>query len=389
MLAIGTSGRWVQRLTDKFSEMTLSRLSYEVTWRNTSLNWSKVTDVQRQGVLCGPMVRTPLLGEELTERRRRQRKITPDAGLLSGDPLSQRPAPKPRAKGRCQSGRRGGRGGRGQGSVTVSNDDEPPEALPTSGSGAAALDAVGGSGHELPRLPRISQQHAGNPHDADEYDMFDIEHELEGLLEDEVEELQATFDSQPPAEFSADFGEAGASVFATAPDEMTRALDDAASEEAEVVGLHEGAVAPSASTDAVAEAMGAQPLAPIDPAEPAGGEAPPSVYERFSVSAVSGLGYVYHDGRSILRIQRNKPKGSCSVKCYRHSQCSFLTTMAAAPSDEAIIEWAFEVPAATLGGPLSEGKALGLQHVRLADRWKSKRGGGSAKSGGATASSSK
>lgn len=394
VLTIETSGRWAQHLTDKFSEMTLSRLSYELAWRDTSLNWSKVTSIERQGALCGPKVRTALFGEELTERRRQQRKIVPDAGLLSGDPLNQQPNARPRGRGRGQSSRHGGRGRReSKGPATDGNNTERPltiaGASPASGSGAATPGGTGGNTHELPTMPSHAQGHGETPHDADEYDVFDIEHELEGLLDEEVGELQATFDAQLPGEFSADFGEAGASVIPTIPDEVARALEEAASQEAGEVGLDEGAAAPDARLEAVADVMGAQPASCIGPAQPAGDEAPLSIYERLSVSAVSPMGYVYHAGRSILRIQRNKPRGGCSVKCYQHSQCSFLTTMAAAPSDEAIIEWAFEVPQAASGAPPSEAKALGRQHVRLAGRWKSKRGGGSASHDGATASSSK
>lgn len=118
------------------------------------------------------------------------------------------------------------------------------------------------------------------------------------------------------------------------------------------------------------------------PAPPAAEEQP--VIAKPVVVGPSESGYVFVDGRLAMRILRGNPKGSCSVKCYRHSSCTFLLTLKDAPPDAELIDWFFEVPAAEPGANADTPKALARKHVGLADRWRSKK---KAKGGAASSSS--
>ena len=69
------------------------------------------------------------------------------------------------------------------------------------------------------------------------------------------------------------------------------------------------------------------------------------------------------------------------MRCYRHPGCSVLLTLDMAPVDEELIEWCFELPAATPQMSSVDATALARQHVRLADRWQVQRGGSSASGG--------
>ncbi len=88
-------------------------------------------------------------------------------------------------------------------------------------------------------------------------------------------------------------------------------------------------------------------------------------------------GFVYDDLRSILRVQRGKPKGNVSISCYKHSACSFLVTEARAPPDIEIFRWLFEEPASARDASSAERKAAARRHIALAkEKWSAPRGGG-------------
>lgn len=75
----------------------------------------------------------------------------------------------------------------------------------------------------------------------------------------------------------------------------------------------------------------------------------------------------------MLRVLRGNPKGSLSVRCYRHTGCSFLLSERLAPDDDDLISWAYDVPGNEPGMSTEERKALAQRHKGLADKWRPKK----------------
>lgn len=87
-------------------------------------------------------------------------------------------------------------------------------------------------------------------------------------------------------------------------------------------------------------------------------------------------GYVYLDGRSVMRIQRNKPVGRCTVTCYRHPKCGALLNLDRTPSDADLLRWLFAMPAAPQGMPRDEAKEVAKEHSAMAKaKWSQRRQG--------------
>lgn len=79
----------------------------------------------------------------------------------------------------------------------------------------------------------------------------------------------------------------------------------------------------------------------------------------------SPMGYVYEEGRSVMRVQRGKPARSVTITCYRHSKCTMLLTEARCPSDLELNRWSLAVPAAPQGCSVEESRVLAAQHMAL------------------------
>lgn len=98
---------------------------------------------------------------------------------------------------------------------------------------------------------------------------------------------------------------------------------------------------------------------------------PPAPVELWrELGLVIGLGYVYdRTPRSVLRIQRGKPKNSVTVNCYKHPGCKLLLTEARCPADDVLKQWLYEVPPSSPGDK-EEGRRLATQHMDLGrGRW--------------------
>lgn len=225
------------------------------------------------------------------------------------------------------------------------------------------------------------------PGEGDEYDVFDVGAELAGLMEDDLEELVETFAADAPER---ELGFENEGLMAEAPIDPSTAVEliDAAAVEAEGAGL--GALPEGQGLDAAGTtpATADEATAPKDDAAPTPPVAQPQS-ERERVNGPSPSGYVWLDGRSVARILRGNPAGSCSVRCYRHTGCSFLLSLRDTPSDADLLQWLFEVPAAAPGSSSAESKSLGRQHVALADRWRSSKKRKSASSSSNAASGAK
>lgn len=84
----------------------------------------------------------------------------------------------------------------------------------------------------------------------------------------------------------------------------------------------------------------------------------------------SAAGYIYHEGRSVMRIQRNKPVGRLTLTCYRHPGCSMLINLDRPPTDDVLKQCLFEVEPPEAGADKEGRKALAKKHMRIGKaRW--------------------
>lgn len=242
-LAVEPSGVWVKGLVAKYSRMVLYALQNRVAWRDGSLNWSEVVGTSEVGLLSEPGLSQPLLSSTLAERRRRSRMVDAAGGLRQGDPLAA-PA-KASSKGRGRGGFALGRG-RGFGRL-----GRPTPEAPTSPDAAgASVVAHEGSPLPTPADRTLPGGHSSEPavlmQFPEEMDMCDIAAELDDLLEDDIEELVATYASDAPG-LAADSEHQG--LFVTEPEEasMPEGMREALEQEIQASGL--GAEGTGASDD--------------------------------------------------------------------------------------------------------------------------------------------
>lgn len=199
------------------------------------------------------------------------------------------------------------------------------------------------------------------------------EDENQDLDDDDLAELEATY------EMEAGGVDASANVVA---DVAERALEPLASARPDGSTIEEVAaslVGGVPGVEALAEEPGetdmdrnnslpdqAGPLAD----EVAAGlvQAPLEPWQR--MTPPSAAGYIYFEGRSVMRIQRNKLVGRLTLTCYRHPQCNMLINLDRAPPDEVLKQWLFEVGAPEEGASKEDRKALAKEHMRIGKaRW--------------------
>lgn len=381
-LDILPSGRWVESLTERFSNVTLFTLGYAVIWKDGTLNWSRVTNTTLEGVLLELGQRVALFDHELAERRRAQRLAQSGPGLRTGDPFAER-RPKAAAKApRKQTGAGRGRSHvrRQDGSASAGAEDERRSAASDASAHGAASAPLADEGASLIGAPSGADVVAN-----EEYDVFDLDAELEGLVADDLQELSATFGEDGAM---GSLGVDTEGLMPEAPVDATtiRQLEEAVAAEAEAVGMEQQPAEPSGVPNAEAAAQDEGPTTAPGAPQPQGEQDAPAPGDEARVVGPSDLGYVSLDGRVVMRILRGNPKGSLSVRCYRHTSCSFLLSLRDAPSDTELVKWLFEVPPAPAGSANEQSKVLGRRHVGLADRWRSSRRRGAAGSGAAAGS---
>lgn len=375
-IAIVHSGTWAAEMANTYATLTLFSLQYEVAWVDGSLCWSRITGLRREGTLYEPGMRKPMFQDKLSERRRQQRGQSATSSLRSGDPLAQRSV-SGRGNGRkAPSAKSTHRGAR-----ATQPPAQPRAAASDNTDGAIVdVDAPTAAPHRLDGNPEGEDfDMVGGAHD--EVDVFDVGVELAGLIEEDLVELGTCYGEDAVA--SGQVAESLPEAEARAPTVVPPGLEDALADEVAQSGLEE--------TPLETERPAPQPLASGSGGAGSSGDAlppppephhePVTVKERLGVTGPSEMGYVYHNGkgRPMLRILRGNPRGSVSVRCYQHTGCSFLLTLASAPCDDDLIEWGFEVPPALEDAPASESKALGEKHKRLADKWRPKKAKAAAK----------
>lgn len=366
-----SSGQWAEMLAAKFSTMSLYLLEYTVLLDDGTLNRSKVTSAADQGVLLCPGMRQPLFGQQLADRRRAQRMATASAGLQRGDPLN----PPPR-----RSSRGGGAATREGRGFTINRRRAPP----ASGRGRGQSQSAAGSSRAGSGSGALPEEHgivddAAGPEQGDDVaedalddiDEFRLEQELEGLVDDDIADLFASFEPQVQVNVVSDCVERNAAD--VEPESAAPGLAAVVSQDLEHTGLEAEGHIDDATQAMAGNAGGASSSSTAVAPAPPPPDAPPeqlSIRDRLGVSGPTPLGYCQQGGRQVLRILRGNPKGSLSVRCYRHVGCSFLLSLSAAPSDEDLIAWCFEVPQAPAGAPSAESKELARRHVALAEKWR-------------------
>ena len=337
--------------------MSLLRAHYDIPEdvEEGSIKWSRITTVDVIGPLWEVGKTKPLLADELKAQRAQQRQENASRRLRSDDPLNAEPS-----RGRALGGKRQKRG-RGAGDHEGHRGHKRARVGPAGGQVGDGAD--GGGGDDLPPLPNrgdggdwsfeadladIMQGEMG------EMDMADAD-ELASLASSDAAELQVSFEDA--AHCPGHEGDPSpASPLAPTMEAAPAAVEEIIRE--------------FASSDAVEEALASDTGADQEQAPPPALDPPAEEQPWQRLGDPSQMGYCYLDGRSVLRIQRGKPKNSCTVTCYRHSGCHLLLTMARCPSTDTLKQWAFEVPALAADASPAERKAQARKHMDMAmGRW--------------------
>lgn len=329
------SGRLVLDIVEVCRTAHLFTAEYSVPLDDGTLAWSRITALSCVGELMSPSMKQALYKDELAAKRREARGGSKQA-MRSGDPLSAQPL-SATSRRRCNRPRRGARA-----------DALAPISVAKAG-GQPTPEAMALSSADAP-MPSHSSTDL-NAHAAEA--LGDSMHELMlGALDLDVAdpsgEMPDDSDDSDGAELWATFAGGGATApehagddpdVLAAPGGSIVDVVRAAEEQAEAVGLgesgdaepsgHEGGAGSSGdgnnrSADVPFEALLEAVVGPrADPAAQCIGP--------------SADGYVQHQGRTILRIIRGKPRGSLSVRCYLHPSCKFLLPLSRAPADSELL----------------------------------------------------
>lgn len=382
--SVTTSAELSNNIAKACHSATLYEAGYTILLEGGTLKYARITSLKLVGKLLEPGLRKPLLHQEMADKRKAARPNA-SASLRQGDPLSAPPAGSRKVANRRGAARSGGRGtgGRKVGGRQQDVLDEVVEELPGLVAPVPGMfdasDAIGGADGMLPPTAGQVLGAAAPPsEDADvlgeaavpfgaQYDEFDIEAELEEMLTSDTEELRATFGPTPEGKPQSDAATEAATstVEGPLPDTMADIVA-AALAGASATGL--GEEAPTSTSDG-APGVGDEGSA-SNGADEEDFAAPVPADHASRCEGPSKMGYVTLDGKAVMRIQRGNPKNSLSVRCYRHTGCSFLLPLRFAPPDRELIAWCFEVPEAEPGASSATSKDLGKRHVDLSRRWR-------------------
>lgn len=367
-----TSAEIAVELTSLCAEVVLFKADYSILLGRGTLLWSRIKHLHRVGALLGPAVRAPLLADELAAKRRGDRTNPRAGNLRKGDPLGPSVA-QGLSRGRHRSSeaphtraRQRGQGvvGKPLGAALVQAGGESsigqPGGVAAASSANPALPSSGVVGD--PGAPAL-----GNFPNADYDEGCDLEAELANMVSSDEEELWASFGA--PADLANNAPQVDED--ALEPQASVRGmLQDIASEavaQANALGLDGGGASAASPVEGAAsgEHAGAGDaedfLPPPPPADP---------MARYGCTGPSAMGYFHKDGRSVMRVLRGQPRGSLSVRCYRHPRCTFLLPLRMAPPDAELVSWLFEVPTAEEGGIAGDVTNLGKKHSDLSKRWR-------------------
>ena len=198
-----------------------------------------------------------------------------------------------------------------------------------------------------------------------------------GLAEEELEQLGDDGMEEHSMAFSA-------TSFAPSSEERRLGSPDPAgeptAEETNAVVADAAAVVSELGLDDVGESAASssglpppsEPPPPPPPAEAPSHDDEPTLEE---MGETHPSGRIYLRGRSVLQVQRGKPKGSVYVTCYcrGHTGCHLLIDSRRAPDDIEFKKWWFEVEEAPAGASSAQRKALAKRHMDIGRaRWYAK-----------------
>ena len=388
-VAVETSAMLTRRIVASVSSAVLFQADYHVLLVDGTLMSSRITGLKLIGDLLKPGATHPLLASEVAAKKKAARKESATAKLIQGDPFARAAAEAGKANRKAPARGRGGGGRRARGrgrANAAAEQGEPVDIVAyapgvSSGSGEGNAAAQLGMnleevGHAFGGVDLGSQEELFVPFGQD-YDDIDFEAELGQIMQSDEDELGATFGAGDGLgdEQRARDGATGPEDVGTPHGSLLVEIVGAADAAAELTGL-DGDTPAVAGDEACATGPPNDELGATmsDFAPP-----PPPVPARNCVGP-SALGYVTLDGRAVMRIQRGNPKSSLSVRCYRHSGCSFLLPLRMAPSDAELIEWCFAVPTAETGASAAEARELARRHVELSRLWRAASTGASSSS---------
>lgn len=227
-----------------------------------------------------------------------------------------------------------------------------PDPLPLCEDGGADLDAC------MAELA-VPQPLADVGPEAD-MDMAEVA-EVDALSECSRGELDATYaaDAEPMCAVvaAADIGaSSGGYIDVEEPDpEVVKEVAVASFASMEAIGADLPAEAASSTSSGIHPA-----------AAPAAGEGASHVDQPWlRLSDPSPLGYLYFEGRSVMRVQVGKPKGSCSINCYFHPGCKAFISEERCPPLLELKQWLFRVPAPEDSATAVQRRALAEQHMEI------------------------
>ena len=131
------------------------------------------------------------------------------------------------------------------------------------------------------------------------------------------------------------------------PDEV-KAVAEEVAKEAELIGLMDAAVEEAREEDASA------------PGEPSSSSDAPHPGDELPDPSESG--YIYFEGRSVLRVVRGQPKSWLCINCYFHRSCQVTMKLSEEPPLRDIKRWARSVDPTPPDAGSEVNKALAAAH---------------------------
>lgn len=284
--------------------------------------------------------------------------------MSTADPLADKPA------GARQRLRRTSGGPAGARASTTSHERAPKAprlgALATGVAGGVPLRSA--ASDPMASSESVTTPLVPIPADDGELDIDMAENDFDGLAEEDCQELATTYAG----------GSADVIAQRVVDDIVERvaepleadAIDNGATEVVaagleDVPGVVDDVGDPSPGLASASSSCG-----PVAEEEPMVDEAPPPLPPCDRMEGPSSSGYVYFEGRSAMRIQRNRPLGRLTLSCYKHPKCTLLVNLDRAPTDEDLKRWFFEGEAAPPGSDKNICIELGRKHLQAAkDRW--------------------
>ena len=312
---------------------------------DNSLHWLTVERMRLVGCLWTPGMTRPMLK---VDKPRKQ----PTDNLKQSDPFDvSRPKAKP-SSNRARGSRGGHGGGRGRGRGGRDNGGGSStdlcilDAAPVSGIDVGALDPGDDANFLL---------------EEDLAEIMDNEHD--SVASEDIAEMEEAYESVDSRRgLHQDLTGVG---MADPPrgDEFGVIDEDLIDEFVEVagaVGLGESE-ANVDGAEALVDGVGPH----VHEVAPSLDAPPPERLPWEDIAIPESTGYVYHEGKHIVRFQRDNPVGSMTITCYNHPGCRWLTRLRKAPSNLELVKWSFAMAACTSGMSKAEKKEMTRRHIEL------------------------